>query len=409
MEDDMFIERHILGYIERMMQQFKIVLIVGPRQVGKTFLLKKSLLPEYGYSVLDDYNELEIAKRDPALFFKNHQLPVLVDEVQRAPELFLQMKLLVDESEKKGRIVITGSQSYRLLKNASDSLVGRVCIVDMASLSMREKLGISFNKEFVPEPGYLKARACKLKPYSSIWSEIHRGSLPELQNQDIEWEPYYRSYVRTYLDRDVADLINTSNLLKFNAFMRSLAARTGELFNADSIANDIGVSSHTIKEWTSILEASGLIILLRSYSSNLSNRVVKTPKVYFMDTGLVCYLVGWSSPAVAMNGAMSGALFETFVVSEVVKSYYNSGHDLSGLFFYRDKNMKEIDLVIEKDGIVYPVEIKKTARPTIGMAKGFSALASISGKPIGQGCIICQADRLFELGDNVSAVPVEYL
>jgi predicted AAA+ superfamily ATPase len=392
-----------------MLKQYKVVLITGFRQVGKSTMLKEKLLSDYEYVVLDDFSELDLAKNDPALFIKNHKLPLIIDEVQRAPEVFLQIKYIADQSVDKGKIILTGSQSYKLLKNVSDSLAGRVCIIDMASLSMREKKEIDFNLEFLPVDEYLDSRSAKLKIYDDLWKHIQRGSMPELYDENIEWESFYRSYVRTYIERDVAELINVKNLLKFNNFMKCLAARTGELVNSDALAREVGVNVKTIQEWTSILESSGIIRLLRPYENNITNRTVKTPKVYFLDTGLVCYLVGWSSSQVAMNGAMSGALFENFVISEVIKSYYNSGHDIQNLYFYRDKDKHEIDLVIEKDGTLYPIEIKKTSRPTIDMAKHFSVLKKISGKMIGNGCIICQCEKKMFLSENVLSLPIEYL
>lgn len=405
----MYIERHIFPYIERMLKQFKVVLLTGSRQVGKSTMLKKKFLPDYDYAVLDDFSELDLARGDPALFMKNHKLPLIIDEVQRAPELFLQIKCLVDQTPEKGKVVLTGSQSYRLLKNAADSLAGRVCIIDMAALSMREKFHIVYNSEFLPSAEYMDERGLHIKKYDNLWNHIQRGCMPELYDENIEWEPFYSSFVRTYLDRDVAELINVKNLLKFNNFMKCLAARTGELVNSDSIARDVGVTVKTIQEWTSILESSGIIRLLHPYENNITNRTVKTPKVYFMDTGLVCYLVGWSSPQVAMNGAMSGALFENFVVSEIIKSYYNSGHDGHNLYFYRDKEQHEIDLLIEKDGTLYPVEIKKSSRPSFDMARHFSVLSKIPGKTVGSGCILCQCEKKMFLSEQVVALPLEYL
>lgn len=405
----MYINRHILPYLERMKKQFRVLLITGSRQVGKATLLKNKLLPEYDYVTLDDFSDLSIAQEDASLFFKNHPLPVIVDEVQRAPNLFLQIKLLADNSEEKGKIILTGSQSYKLLSNAADSLAGRVCIINMSSLSLREKYGIDFNTEFLPTEEYISKRKKSVKTYANLWNHIWRGSMPELADDTIEWEAFYRSYIRTYIDRDVADLIDVKNLVKFNNFMQCIASRVGELFNADSLARDVGVTSKTISQWTSILESSGVIKLLQPYEKNVSNRAVKTPKIYFMDTGLVCHLVGWSSSQVAMNGAMSGSLFENFVISEIIKSYYNSGHDSKDIYFYRDKDKKEIDLIIEKDNILYPIEIKKSAQPTIDMAKSLSVLHKIPGKTVGQGCILCQCDKMHYLSDNVAALPVEYI
>ena len=392
-----------------MKNQFRVLLITGSRQVGKSTLLKEKLLPEYEYVTLDEFTELSLAQNDTALFFKNHPLPVIIDEVQRAPDLFLQIKLLADNSKEKGQIILTGSQSYRLLSKAADSLAGRVCIINMTSLSLREKFSIDFNREFLPTADYIESRKKSIITYDNLWNHIWRGSMPELADDSMEWEPFYRSYIRTYLDRDVADLITTKNLVKFHNFMQCIAARVGELYNAESLARDVGVTNKTITEWTSILESSGVIKLLQPYEKNVSNRAIKTPKIYFMDTGLVCFLVGWTSSQVAMNGAMAGGLFETFVVSEIIKSYYNAGHETEKIFFYRDKDKREIDLIIEKDNTLYPIEIKKSARPGIEMAKHFPVLSKLAGISVGQGCIICQCDKSFYLSDDVVALPIEYI
>ena len=392
-----------------MKNQFRVLLITGSRQVGKSTLLKEKYLSEYEYVTLDDFSELSLAQSDSALFFKNHPIPIIIDEVQRAPDLFLQIKLIADNQTEKGKIILTGSQSHKLLSKAADSLAGRVCLINMASLSLREKYNIDFNTEFLPTTEYFLERKKIIKPYENLWHHIWRGSMPELTDESIEWESFYRSYIRTYLERDVADLINSKNLVKFNNFMQCIAARVGELFNADSIAQDIGVSNKTITEWTSILESSGIIRLLQPYEKNISKRAIKSPKIYFMDTGLVCYLVGWSSSQTAMNGAMSGGLFENFVVSEIIKSYYNAGHDTKHIYFYRDKDKKEIDLIIEKDNILYPIEIKKSAHPTLDMAKHFSVLSKISEKTVGQGCILCQCNKMLYLSENIISVPVEFL
>ncbi|MDY5917929.1 MAG: ATP-binding protein [Treponema sp.] len=405
----MYINRHILPYISRMKNQFRVLLITGSRQVGKSTLLKEKLLPEYEYVTLDNFTELSLAQNDTALFFKNHPLPVIIDEVQRAPDLFLQIKLLADNSKEKGQIILTGSQSYRLLSKAADSLAGRVCIINMTSLSLREKFSIDFNREFLPTADYIESRKKSIITYDNLWNHIWRGSMPELADDSMEWEPFYRSYIRTYLDRDVADNITTKNLVKFHNFMQCIAARVGELFNAESLARDVGVTNKTITEWTSILESSGVIKLLQPYEKNVSNRAIKTPKIYFMDTGLVCFLVGWTSSQVAMNGAMSGGLFENFVVSEIIKSYYNAGHETEKIYFYRDKDKREIDLIIEKDNTLYPIEIKKSARPGIEMAKHFPVLSKLAGISVGQGCIICQCDKSSYLSDDVVALPIEYI
>ncbi len=404
-----YITRAIEPFIAEMTSQFKVLLVTGARQVGKTTMLKKCFAEKYEYVVLDDINELEQAQNDPALFFKSHNLPILIDEVQLAPELFRQIKLIVDKSEKKGLVCLTGSQTFRLLQNAGESLAGRICIIDMAGLSLRELYNINFSEPFIPTEQYIEKRSSTIVQYENIWQKIHRGSMPELADSNIKWEQYYHSYIRTYINRDIRDLIKASNVVTFNKFLVSIAARTGELFNAGAIANDIGISLKTVQEWTNMLEGSGIIKMIHPFERNISKRAIKTPKIYFMDTGLVCSLVGWSTPTVAQNGAMSGSLFETFVVSEIIKSYLNAGRDGSNIFFYRDHNMNEIDLVIEQDGILYPIEIKKSARPQIDMTKAFALLKTVPDYKLGHGCVLCLTDAKRELSENVTALPVEFI
>lgn len=403
-----YINRHISEFVERMTKQFKVLLLTGSRQVGKTTMLNQ-IFKDYEYVVLDDFRELEMAQTDSALFFQNHELPLIIDEVQDAPELFKQIKLIVDKSEKKGTVILTGSQTYKLMNTSSDSLAGRICIIDMQSLSLRETFNVDFNKYFLPTKQYIDERKEKIVRYSNIWEKIFRGSMPELLNQEIDWDVFYRSYVKTYIERDVRELINVKNVMHFNKFMVSMAAHTGEIFNPSSIASDIGVTLKTVQEWSSILECSGIIKFLQPYEKNITKRVIKSPKMYFMDTGLVCYLVGWSNSKSAQNGAMSGSLFETFVVSEIIKSYYNAGKDTRNIFFYRDKDMKEIDVLIEENEILYPIEIKKSAHPTIEMAKNFKIFENNKNLNFGHGCILCLCEKKFELSDKVSALPIEFL
>ena len=404
-----YIARALEPFIKDMASQFKVLLVTGARQVGKTTMLKKCLGNEYEYVVLDDINELEQAQQDPALFFKSHGLPVLIDEVQLAPGLFRQIKLIVDSSEKKGLVCLTGSQTFRLVQNAGESLAGRICIIDMTGLSLRELHGVEFPDPFVPTEQYIQNRSLKIARYGDIWQRIHRGSMPELADKNIKWEQFYRSYIRTYINRDIRDLIKASSAAAFNKFLISTAARTGELYNAGAIANDIGVSLKTVQEWTAMLEGSGIVRLIRPFERNITKRAIKTPKVYFMDTGLVCSLVGWTNPTVAQNGAMSGQLFETFVVSEILKSHLNAGKDCSNIYFYRDHNMNEIDLVIEENSILHPIEIKKSARPQLEMAKAFAQLESVPNHTLGHGCILCLTDKKRELSEKVSALPIEFI
>ena len=401
-----YIPRHISSKLNQMLTQFKVVLVTGPRQVGKSTLLKQEL-KNFEYVTLDDMMELDLAKNNPSLFFKNHNLPLIIDEVQYAPNLFRQIKLIIDNNELKGQICITGSQTYELMQNVSESLAGRIGILELEGFSIRETLGIDYLKPFLPDADYIQERKEKIKSYDNVWNYIFRGSLPEMQNPKMDWNLFYSSYIKSYIERDVRNLMNIKDEALFYKFMVSLAARTGMLFNASDIANTLGVNLKTVQSWISILEASGLIFFLRPYENNLLKRAVKTPKIYFFDTGLVCNLVGWDSSKVAQNGAMSGELFETFVISEIVKSYLNSGMDKRNLYFYRDGNQKEIDLIIHKNGNLYPVEIKKSASPSIGMAKTFPVLKPITNMQIGT--ILCQSDKYMQIRENVQCVPIEYI
>ena len=401
-----YIQRHAKQTLMKMLSQFKVVLVTGPRQVGKSTLLQNEL-KNFEYVTLDDMAELEQARSDPALFFKNHSLPVVIDEVQYAPELFRYIKFLVDKSDAKGQICLTGSQTYSLMQNVSESLAGRIGILELQGLSLREKQKVNFFEPFVPDSDYIQNRLENLVQYNDIWNDIFYGSMPEMANKEIDWNFFYRSYVKSYIERDVRNLMNIKDETLFYKFMVALAARTGCLFNAADIANSTGVSLKTIQSWISVLEASGIIFFLRPYENNILKRTVKTPKIYFNDTGLVCYLVGWDNPKVAQNGAMAGELFETFVISEIAKTYFNSGADLRSLFFYRDSNQKEIDLLISKNGSLFPVEIKKSAQVSISMAKNFPAVKLLN--EIQTGTILCQCDKKMFLSETVQALPLEFV
>lgn len=401
-----YIKRHITETLIKMLRQFKVVLVTGPRQVGKSTLLKTEL-KDFEYVTLDDMAELEIAQKDPSLFFKNHSLPLVIDEVQYAPQLFKYIKLIADKSDEKGLICLTGSQTYSLMHNVSESLAGRIGILELQGLSLREKFKIPFYNAFIPNDKYLDSRYKTFIPYKNLWNHIHTGSMPEMADEKSDWDLFYRSYTKSYIERDVRNLLNIKEISVFYKFMVALAARTGCLFNAADIANSIGVNLKTVQNWISVLEASGIIFFLRPYENNILKRTIKTPKIYFHDTGLVCYLVGWDNPKVAQNGAMAGELFENFVMSEIAKSYLNYGKDLRNLFFYRDSNQKEIDLIILNEDRLFPIEIKKAAQVSLSMAKNFPTLKQLDN--INMGTILCQCDKKMLLGENVRALPLDFV
>ena len=316
----MYIQRHIENMLKKAEKQTKVVLLTGARQVGKTTSVQH-VYPELEYITLDDENELRLALTDPVLFFRERSFPLIIDEVQYARDLLRAVKLISDKEKSKGQFFLTGSQTYELLSMTAETLAGRVSILEMSGLSFREITGISFCEPFYPSMDYIKRRKKQLVPYTEIWNRIHRGSMPELTDMERDWEWFYRDYIRTYIERDIRKIVNVKNELKFRSFLISLAARSGQILVYDDIAKDIGADIKTIQHWISVVAASGLIHIIHPYYNNAIKRTVKTPKLYFMDTGLLCYLVGWKTPETAKNGAMSGSIFETFVVSEIIKSH----------------------------------------------------------------------------------------
>ncbi|MGE4572617.1 MAG: ATP-binding protein [Candidatus Izemoplasmatales bacterium] len=403
----MYIRRHIEDKIIKSLEMFKVILITGPRQVGKTTTLKQLFKNKYDYVTLDDINELEVAKTDPKLFFMNHSLPLIIDEVQLAPSLFTEIKRLVDESEEYGRIILTGSQTFHLMDNVTETLAGRIGILEFSGLSLREILKDNYKNPFIPNNEYLGINR-STDNLNDIWEIIHRGSMPELyKKENIDWQLYYASYVRTYIERDVRSLLEVRNLDLFSKFLISLAARTGQLINYSSISKDIGVNIKTIQSWIKVLEASGIVMLIKPFSNNALKRIVETPMLYFLDTGLISYLLKWLTKDTLKNGAISGQILETFVVSEIIKSFKNNGYLDMPIYFYRDKDMKEIDLIIKYNDNLYPIEIKKTASPNLSMTKNFYLLHKAIGYKVDNEIILSLVDKKFYLNSNVMAYPIK--
>lgn len=419
------IPRHIETVADRRAKNSKAILLTGPRQVGKSTLFRH-LFADANQVTFDNDLLLAQASEDVGLFLLNNPCPLMIDEVQKCPSIFNRLKIILDNTEKNANFFLTGSQKLQLMENVSDSLAGRISVMELDGLSLREIYGVGFNRHFVPSVDYLDARAKQLKSYDrDIWSTIHRGSFPELHvNPDREWVDYYQSYVKTYLERDVNRLIKAKNHMTFVRFMTAVAARTGQVVNYANIASELSVSEVTVKEWVSILEKSGLIYILKPYTANALKRAIKTPKLYFRDTGLCCYLTRWLTPETLKNGAMAGAMFETFVINEILKSYANEGMDYDfNVFFYNGKDKKrkkddsaggaedegEIDLIIEENGILYPVEIKMSTMPKASMASEFDVLDLIPDKKRGMGAILCLIDRKLYLRENVVALPLAYL
>ena len=400
----MFFERIISTTIKKATETFPVVLITGPRQVGKTTVFEQYRELERTYITLDDPQARVLAQNDPALFLQTYKTPLFIDEIQYAPQLFPYIKMVVDREKQKGMFWLTGSQQFHLMRNVSESLAGRVAILELQGLSQAEKFHRK-NQPFLPDN---EEKANHTLDINEVYELILRGSYPELYaNPNVDWDLFYSSYLKTYIEKDIRDLINISDESAFIKFMRVAAARTGQLLNYSDMASDVGVSVPTIKSWLSLLETSGLTFMLYPYSNNITNRAIKTPKLYFYDTGLVCYLTGWISANTLQNGAMSGAILETYVISEILKSYQYNGKSVNA-YFYRDKEKKEIDLLIERNGAFYPIEIKRTAAPKESDVKNFNILA-LKNLPAGKGAIICFYENLLPLNREVNIIPISYL
>lgn len=397
--------------VNTLSKMFGAVLVAGPRQVGKTTMLK-NITKDISYTTLDDIIVRTSAQEQSGTFFKDNPPPVFVDEIQKAPVLFEQIKMYIDKDHKKGQFFMCGSQQFKMMKGVSESLSGRIGLITLLGYSLREIKNVDFNTPFIPTDEYFSERKKYISEvdYNEIWNIIHRGSMPELcENQDFDWQMFYGAYLRTYIERDVRDLTEIGDTVKFSKFMVAVAAMTGNLLNLASLARDVGISQPTAERWLSILVASNIVYLLQPYSNNITKRAIKTPKVYFLDTGLAAYLTKWNTPDVLKNGAMAGAFFESFVVSEIIKSYYNKGVLEPPLYFYRDKDMNEIDIIIEENGVLYPLEIKKHADPTKKDIDAFNVLDKIPNIQRGTGGVICLYDNLLSLTDKDKIIPVKYL
>lgn len=421
-----------MGYIKRAAEEtvaniskmFPVLLVTGPRQVGKTTLLQKlaeiqrAAGVERKYVTLDDPDARYLAKRDPALFLQRYSPPVLVDEIQYAPELFPYIKMSVDRSKQKGAFWLTGSQVFRLMENVSESLAGRVGIVNLLGLSDAE-IYQTPSEPFTTDISRLMDRLSVVKPrgLNEIYQRIFRGSMPELHaDESMDWETYYRSYVDTYLQRDIRDLAQVADEMQFYNFMTIVAAHTSKPVVYEELANAAGISSPTAKKWLSILVSSHIVALVQPYHNNVLKRVVKMPLLHILDTGLAAYLLKWGNPEALEKGAISGAIFESYVFSEIYKSYLNAGKE-PPIFYYRDKDQKEIDLLIYQNGVLSPIEIKKAASPGKTAIKNFRVLDQIDKTEVfggletlktetGTGSVICMAADLLPIDEKNWYVPV---
>ena len=402
-----YISRSLEKVVAQVTEEYPVVLVTGPRQVGKTTMLQKLMEgTDRSYVSLDDLNERSLAKTDPEMFLQLHKPPVLIDEVQYAPELFTYIKIHVDKTHKPGDFWLTGSQVFKLMQGVQESLAGRVAVLSMTSLSQAEIDGAAA-APFAVELDVLSARKIGRTPKDTpaIFERIFNGSMPAIvSGQTTNRQIFYSSYLSTYIERDVRELSDSIDSLKFLRFMTAVAARCSGMLNVAEIALDADISQAQAKAWLQILETLGIIFYLHPYSNNLLKRLVKTPKLYFYDTGLVSYLTKWSSAEVLESGAMNGAILENYVVSEVAKSYLNCGVE-PYMYYYRDKDMKEIDIVLEHDGILNPIEIKKTANPGTELTRVFAVLDK-GAVPRGNGAIICMKPELSAIDRSNFIVPI---
>lgn len=404
-----YIVRHMEQKVLDLSKSFSALLITGPRQAGKTTMLKELAKREgigRNYVSLDDLNTRDMAKNDPKLFLQLYRPPVIIDEVQYAPELFTYIKIHVDDHHMPGAFWLTGSQIYRLMRGVQESLAGRVALLHLSPLSQREITGMPA-RPFAVDFDALLAESKTIPPVSmpEMYERIWKGFMPGLlSGQMSERNIFYSSYISSYIERDVREVSGTIDALKFIRFVTAAAARCSQLVNYTALAEDADINIQSAKSWLNILETLGIVFLLHPYSNNVLKRTIRTPKLYFYDTGLVCYLTRWSSAEVAESGAMSGALLENFTVSELMKGYQNEG--LSPyLYFYRDRDSKEIDVILEGNGKLYPLEIKKTATPDCRMVRTFDVIEK-SPLTRGTGAVLCMAQEFSAFDRDDLIVPI---
>ena len=402
-----YIKRDLEPKILSLSKEYSAILITGPRQVGKTTILRQLMQKNRAYVTLDDLEDRAMAQNDPALFLQLHDRPILIDEVQYAPQLFSYIKIEIDNGAEPGSFWLTGSQSFRMMELAQESLAGRVALLHMPSLSQHEIYGSGSNSPFSIDLNALKGRATTHAPadMQEIYQRIWKGSMPGLiSGRFSDRDVFYSSYLQTYIDRDVSELINLTDKLIFRDFIRAAACRIGQLLNIHAIAQDVGVSDDTAKRWFQVLEKSDIIFYLRPYSNTLLKRTVKTPKLYFFDTGLVAYLTKYSSPDILANGALNGAILENYVVSEVLKTYQNDAKECL-LWYYRDKEMHEIDMIIESDGMLHPLEVKRSVNPGSKLIGAFDILNKGS-VPKGKGALLCMRPTLSAVNSDNYIIPI---
>ena len=401
-----YLKRQMEESILKASQTFPIVMVCGQRQTGKSTMLSHLMPKDMKYVSLDDDRARMLAKRDPEMFFEIYGDKLFIDEFQRVPSILINIKKIVDSKKENGQFWLSGSQKFVMMKNVSESLAGRVAIFDMLPLSFNE-INLSIKEPFNPEIDVLKKRVNNKRTIKEVFESIFIGGLPKyVLEKGIDRDLYFQSYINTYIERDISLLEQVGKLDEFRTFVTYMAANTAQELKYDSISKVVGVSVPTIKEWVTILERSGLIYILRPYSSNLSKRLVKTPKCYFLDTGLASYLTSWPNAETLLNGSSAGAFFETYVFTEILKGYVNAGKR-PNIYYYRDVDKKEIDLLIVGPNCIYPIEIKMSKSPS-NPNKSLSVLNKF-GMEIKPGLVICMTDELFPNSSDSWLCPIGLL
>ena len=401
----MYINRALEKRILRANEQRRVLIVTGPRQVGKTTLLRHLAEDGRKYVTLDNPVEREMAVTEPALFLERNKPPVIIDEIQYAPNLLPYIKMYVDEHQNKGDFWLTGSQKFHMMRNVTESLAGRIGVIEMYGLSQSDIEGVE-SEPFVCDHLVMDERYTKRKLIGllEIYERIFNGSMPEAFVENFNREEFYSDYVETYLKRDIRDLAQVADELDFYRFMIACAARTSDVVNFAELSKDLGIKAAVVKNWFLLLVSSGIIELVQPYFNNVLKRAIKLPKMYFMDTGLAVFLTRWSDPETLEVSAMSGKIFETYVVSEILKSFHNAGMKPS-MYYYRDTDGVEIDLILEYNGTVYPVEIKKTANPGKETIKNFGVMQNF-GKVVGEGAVVCMYKDVYPINKNNWSIPV---